>query len=375
MKVLAGVVYESGLERPYDRSKPVRVEQVDLEPPRRDEVLVKVAGAGVCHSDLLVVQGVRKLPLPIVLGHECSGIVEEIGAGVQRLKKGDHVVMSYVPSCGRCSYCLRGLPALCDYGRASNKQGSLAEGGTRFSIAGKNLSHHLGVAAFSEYTVVSEQSVISVRKDVPLEKLALFGCAILTGIGAVINSAKVRPGSSVAIFGCGGIGLNVIQGARLVSAGQIIAVDLVPKKLEIAKSFGATDTVNPRDEDAVESIHRLTGGSGVDYAFEATGNTNVMTQAFLSCKKGGETIVIGITSPQDRLTIPSSFLVDEQRTLKGSFMGSVIPRRDVPLLIDLYAAGRIKLDELISRNIKLEEINDGLEALASGEVARQIVKM
>jgi len=334
-----------------------------------------VAGAGICHSDLAVIRGVRKLPLPIVLGHECSGVVEEVGRNVQSVKRGDHVVMSYVPSCSRCEYCADGLPALCDAGRAANREGRLLAGGTRFHVRGKDIYHHLGVSAFAECTVVSEQSVIPVRKDIPLEKVALFGCAVLTGIGSVINRGQVKAGRNVAVFGCGGVGLNVIQGARLVGANQVIAVDIAQSKLHMSKTFGATDTVNSSVEDPVESIRKITGGRGVDYAFEVSGNTQVMTQAFQATRKGGDTIVISITSPEDRLTIPSSILVDEQRQLKGSFMGSVIPRRDIPMLIDMYIEGRIKLDELISRYIQLDEINEGVEALASGDVARQIIIM
>ena len=371
----AAVVTQSGCPRPYTESKPVRVEEVELEPPRSGEVLVRVAGAGVCHSDIAVIEGLRKFPLPLVLGHECSGIIEDVGDNVQTVKPGDHVVLSYVPSCGRCVYCTTGRPGLCDLGRAANREGTLLAGGTRFRLRGKELFHHLGVSAFSEYTVASENSVIAVSKDAPIEKLALFGCAILVGIGAVINTAKFKAGRTAAVFGCGGVGLSVIQGCRLAGASRIIAVDVVDTKLALARTVGATDVVNGRASNALDEIRKLTGGLGVDYAFEAIGNTAVMAQAFRSTKKSGETIIVGVTSADAQLMIPSSFLVDEERKIYGSYMGSVVPRRDIPMLVDLYSSGRIKLDEIVTRYLSLEDINNGLESLASGEAARQIIKM
>lgn len=241
-------------------------------------------------------------------------------------------------------------------------------------LDGKDVYHHLGVSAFSEYTVVSEHSVIPIRDDIPIEKASLFGCSILTGIGAVVNTARVRAGTSVAVFGCGGVGLNVIQGAKLVGARQIIAVDIVDSKLKLARTFGATETVDASYSDPAETVRKLSDGRGVDYAFEAIGNTKVMAEAFKATRKRGKTIVLGVTSAEDRLTIPSSIIMDEERTVLGSFMGSVVPRRDVPLLIELYASSRIKVDELVSRYIKLDDVNEGVEALAKGEVARQIVQ-
>jgi alcohol dehydrogenase len=251
----------------------------------------------------------------------------------------------------------------------------LLSGGTRFRLEGKDIHHHLGVSAFSEYTIVSESSAIPVSKDLPIEKLALFGCAVLVGIGSVINSARMKPGSTAAVFGCGGVGLNVIQGANLAGAKQIIAVDLVESKLSKAKSLGASETVNASTSDPIDEIRKLTAGAGVDYSFEAVGNTQVMAQAFRAIRKGGETILLGVTSPDDQLTVPSSWLVDDERKIKGCYMGSAVPRRDIPILIDLYVSGRIRLDELVTRRLKLEDVNEGLEALAKSEVARQIISM
>lgn len=375
MKCKAGVLYAPESQRPYTQSKPVKIEEVELGPPRAGEVLVRVAGAGICHSDIAVVAGIRKLPMPIVLGHECAGIVEDVGEGTRTVKKGDRVVISYVPSCGRCTYCASGTPALCDLGRSANRQGSLLSGGTRFRLRDKDIHHHLGVSAFSEYTIVSESAAIPVSKDLPIEKLALFGCAVLVGIGSVINSARMKPGSTAAVFGCGGVGLNVIQGANLAGAKQIIAVDVVESKLSTAKSLGATQTVNASTLEPIEEIRKLTAGTGVDYSFEVVGNTDVMAQAFRATRKGGETILVGVTSPEDQLTVPSSLLVDDERKIRGSYMGSAVPIRDIPILIDLYVSGRIRLDELVTRRLKLEDVNEGLEALAKSEVARQIIDM
>jgi len=373
VKCKAAVLMTSGSQRPYTKSRPVNIEEVELEQPRAGEVLVRIAGAGICHSDIAAVAGVRRLPMPLVLGHECSGFIEDVGEGTQIVKKGDHVVLSYVPSCGRCVYCASGVPGLCDPGRRANRQGILLSGGTRFQLKGKEIHHHLGVSAFSEYTVVPENSAISVSKDVPIEELALLGCAVLVGIGSVLNSARLKAGSTAAVFGCGGVGLNVIQGAKLAGAKQIIAVDVVESKLSMATSLGATETVNASALDAVDTIRKLTGGIGVDYSFEAVGNTEVMAQSFCATRNGGETILVGITSPEDRLIVPSSWLVDEERKIKGSYMGSAVPRRDIPMLVDLYASGRIKIGEIVTRHLKLEQVNEGLEALAKGEVARQII--
>jgi alcohol dehydrogenase len=372
MKIRAAVLEK--YTDPKTNPGPLQVLNLDLDHPRAREVLVRVAGAGICHSDLAVVAGIRKLPLPIALGHECSGYVEETGSEVTRVKKGDPVVISYVPSCGRCVYCASGLPALCDLGRSANSQGILLDGGTRIRDGQRQIHHHLGVSAFSDHVVVSEQAVIPMKVDFAIEKLALFGCAVLTGIGAVVNSARVQAGRTVAVFGCGGVGLNVIQGSHLAGARQIIAIDVLDSKLAMSKTFGATDTVNSSRDDPVEQIRNLTGGLGVDYSFEAIGNTKVMEIAFRSTKKSGETIVVGITSPEEKLTIPSSILVDQQRVLKGSFMGSAVPQRDIPILVDLYVAGRIKIDELISKYIELDDVNKGINSLAGGEVARQIIR-
>lgn len=370
----AAVLYQSGIKPPFPHGGPLSIEELELDEPGPGEVLIKVVSAGICHSDLLVVEGIRRLPLPIVLGHECAGIVEGLGEGVSEVKKGDHVVCSFVPSCGRCVYCVTGRPSLCLVGREANRRGTLINGATKFRKDGIVYHHHLGVSAFSQYTVVSENSLVPIRKEIPLEKAALFGCAVITGVGAVVNTAKVEPGSDVAVFGIGGVGLSIVQGAVIAGASRIIAVDLLDYKLELAGKMGATDLVNASKVDPVSEVRRLTGGAGADYVFEAVGSTKVMVQAYLATKRGGKTIFVGITSPEDKMEIPSSILVDEERILMGSYMGSSIPKRDVPRLVDLYLTGKLKLDEMVSRWISLEQINEGLSALARGEVARQIIK-
>ncbi len=365
---------EAGLPRPYTSSRPVAVMDLELLGPYRGEVLVRVDAAGLCHSDLAVIEGVRRPPLPIVLGHECTGTVVELGEAVSSVKRGDRVVLSFAQSCGTCVYCISGRPTLCDPGRAANNEGRLVTGGTRFRMGGREVHHHLGVSAFSQYIVVPESSAIPVKVDVSPERLALFGCAIPTAFGAVINVARVRPGSSVAVFGCGGLGLNIVQAAKLAGASRVIAVDVRAEKLRKAEALGATDLVDASREDPVSRVRGLTEGRGADYSFEATGITRVMEQAFLATRKGGVTVILGVTSPEDRLVLPSWTIVGEERVVTGAYMGSVVPRRDIPMLLELYASGRIRLEEVITDTIRLEEINEGLERLASGEAVRQIVK-
>ncbi|GBC71063.1 NDMA-dependent alcohol dehydrogenase [Candidatus Calditenuaceae archaeon HR02] len=371
----AAVVERQGLPRPYQSTKPVSVKDLELVGPLKNEVLVKVEAAGLCHSDLAVIEGVRRPPLPIVLGHECAGRVVDVGEGVSSPRRGDRVVLSFAQSCGECVYCLSGRPTLCDAGRAANNEGVLVTGGTRFRLNGKEVHHHLGVSAFSEYIVVPSSSAIPVPPELPPERLALFGCAIPTAFGAVINAAQVRPGSSVAVFGCGGLGLNIIQALRVAGAMQIIAVDILAEKLERAARLGATDLVNASKVDPVAEVRRLTGGRGAEYCFEATGNTRVMAQAFLATRKGGTTVILGVTSPEDKVELPSWLIMGEERRIVGSYMGSIVPRRDIPMLVNLFARGVIRLDEVVTGYLKLDELNEGLDRLAEGAAVRQIVKM
>ena len=358
--------------RPYAVSKPLIVEEVDLAGPGPSCVLVEIVAAGLCHSDLSVINGARPRMMPMVLGHEAAGIVREVGTGVHDFSAGDHVVFSYVPACGHCLYCTVGRPALCEKGAAANAAGTLLTGERCFTNgAGTTMHHHLGVSGFSHFTVAAAESLIKIDADLPLETAALFGCAIITGVGAVINSARVEPGSNIAIFGLGGVGLSAVLGGCIAGAKSIIAVDTISEKLNIARKLGATETV-PAGGDAVAMIRELSHG-GVDYAFECAGIEAVMTQAYEATRRGGVTIAVGLPPPEKRLSIPIVSLVAEERTVKGSYMGSGVPKRDIPRLIALHRAGRLPVELLLSGSVRLEELNLAFDRLDSGEVVRQIL--
>jgi S-(hydroxymethyl)glutathione dehydrogenase/alcohol dehydrogenase len=348
----------------------LKVEALELKPPRADEVVVKVAASGVCHSDLSVQQMKLPVPPPAVLGHEGAGIVEEVGKDVTTLKKGDHVVLSWVENCGRCHYCINGTVHLCD----KNQQGLMTGEENVFRKGDIDIARMAGVGSFADHTVVRATAAIKIPDDVPLDRACLVGCGVMTGVGAVINTAKVSPGQTVAVFGCGGVGLNVIQGAALSGASRIIAVDLSKSKLELAKTFGATDVVDASGgTDAADAVRELTGGLGVDYAFEVIGAPPVIVQAFLSVKRGGKVIVVGVPPFGSEVPIPGFSLPLEEKSVIGSLYGSANMRRDMPKLIDLYMRGRLKIDELVSRRIKLDDVNAAFDAIEKGEVARSVI--
>ncbi|GBD15084.1 S-(hydroxymethyl)glutathione dehydrogenase [bacterium HR25] len=363
MKVKAAVFY-----RPQ---QPLAVEELDLEEPRAGEVLVRVAACGVCHSDLHFLDGLVPLPSPCVLGHEAAGVVERVGEGVTYVQPGDHVILSFAPACGRCSYCEVGRPNLCTYGGRAMAAGTMLDGTTRLSRDGQPVYHEAAVAGFATHAVVPEASVVKIREDMPLDRAALIGCGVMTGVGAAINTAKVQPGSDVAVIGCGGVGLNVIQGAALAGAARIIAVDLLDHKLELARQFGATDTVNASREEPVTAVRRLSAG-GVDYAFEVIGRPETIRQAFDMARRGGMAIVVGLSPSGSHVSLPANIFLME-KTITGSAYGGARPRVDMPRLVELYMAGKLKLDELISRVYPLERINEAFEALRQGEVARSVI--
>lgn len=361
----------------YEHNAPLRVEEIQIDTPKRTEVLVKVAASGVCHSDLSHLNGTLPLPAPpAVLGHEGAGIVEEVGADVTRVKPGDHVIVSWRPSCGRCSYCVTGQPHLCQTGSVELGHGYLLDGTSRLHKGDTEIKHLTGVSSFAEYAVVPESGIVKIRPDVPLEAAALVGCGVMTGVGAVINTAKVEPGSSVAVIGCGGVGLNTVQGAVLAGAEKIIAIDLNLRKLALASQFGATHCVSPQEGDPVSQVLGLTDGLGADYAFEVIGRSDTAVQAYHSIRPGGTAVVVGAAKPDDTMTIPMISLLQE-KTLKGSFYGSFYgsarPSVDMPRLLDLYMNKRLKLDELVSRRITLEEINAAFDWIEKGEVARSVI--
>jgi len=357
----------------YEHNAPLKVENIDIDKPKRGEVLVKIAASGVCHSDLSVMNGTMLFPPPpAVLGHEGAGVVQEVGAEVSTVSPGDHVVLSWRPSCGKCSYCATGRPQLCQTSGMQILQGYLPDGTTRLHKGDLEIHHFTGVASFAEYAVVPESGVVKIRPDAPLDVAALVGCGVMTGVGAVINTAKVEPGASVAVIGCGGVGLNVVQGAVLAGAEKIIAVDLNPQKLEWAKLFGATHPVNPADGDPVSQVLNLTDGLGADYAFEVIGRADTAAQAYFSIRPGGMAVIVGVARADDMLTIPALTLLQE-KTIKGSLYGSARPSVDMPKLLDLYMSKKLKLDELVSRRIKLEQINEAFTWMEKGEVARSVI--
>ena len=369
----AAVLYEMGRPAPYAGSQPLVVNEVTLQAPGPGEVLVEIIGAGLCHSDLSTINGSRPRPMPMVLGHEAAGIVQELGPNVRDLQLGDHVVFSFVPMCGRCLYCSTARPALCEKGALANAAGTLLDGSRPFrDRGGKILHHHLGVSAFSQYTVAAQESLIKIPSSIPLEKAALFGCAVVTGVGAVINTARVEPGTAVAAFGLGGVGLSVVMGAQLARAYPIVAVDMLDAKLELARQLGATHVVNAAKGDPVQAVKDLTSG-GAHYTFEAVGNEQVLQQAYQATRRGGTTVTIGLPHPARMFSVPAVGIVAEERTIKGSYMGSAVPRRDIPRLLALYQAGLLPVDLLLTRTISLDQINEAFDALASGEAVRQVV--
>ncbi|WNC91272.1 zinc-dependent alcohol dehydrogenase family protein [Paraburkholderia sp. FT54] len=372
MKIKAAVLETMGAAYPYAVSRPLRIDEVELAPPGPDEVLVKIAAAGLCHSDLSVINGDRPRPMPMALGHEAAGVVAELGAGVTDLQIGDHVMVVFVPSCGHCAPCAEGRPALCEPGAAANGAGTLLSGARRLTRGGETLHHHLGCSVFAEYATVSRRSVVRIDAGVPLDEAALFGCAVLTGVGAVVNTAQVRVGASVAVVGLGGVGLAALIGAQAAGARQIIAVDLSDAKLEQARALGATHTVNAGRDDAVEQIRVLSSG-GVEFAFEFAGAIRALDLAYRITRRGGSTVTAGLPPSTALWPLPAVSLVAEERTLKGSYIGTCVPARDIPHYIDLYMQGRLPVDKLLTGRLTLDEINHGFDLLHEGKAIRQVV--
>ena len=373
MKIRAAVLNAMGAARPYATSKPLTIEEIELEPPGQGEVLIKMGAAGLCHSDLSVINGDRPRPTPMALGHEAAGVVQELGPGVDDLKKGDHVVLVFVPSCGHCAPCAEGRPALCEPGAAANTQGTLLSGARRlFRSDGKPIHHHMGCSAFAEYSVVSRRSVVKIDSDLPLDEAALFGCAVLTGVGAVVNTGQVRAGSSVAVVGLGGVGLASVLGAVASGAREVVAVDLSDEKLALAKELGATHTFNAADPDLVEKVKQATKG-GVDYSVEMAGSVRAFETAYRITRRGGTTITAGLPPPTATWAMPSTNLVAEERTIKGSYIGTCVPSRDLPRYIDLYRRGKLPVNRLMTGRLQLEDINRGFDLLHEGKAVRQVV--
>jgi S-(hydroxymethyl)glutathione dehydrogenase / alcohol dehydrogenase len=353
-----------------DYGAPLELEEIKIDPPRAREVLVRIGATGVCHSDYHVIKGEWKYGLPMILGHEAAGIVEEVGRDVTSTKPGDRVVLSFRPACGTCRLCAMGRSVLCE-GRSGDRF-KMFDGTARVHRNGEDLNVLARVGSFAEKVVVPAEQVVPVSTDVSMDVLALIGCAVTTGVGAVVNAAKVEPGSTVAVIGCGGVGLNVIQGATLVSAGRIIAVDLLENKLEFARQFGATDAVNASNGDAVEQVRELTGG-GVDYAFEVIGNGKTVEQAIQMTRVAGTACIVGMAPQGSRASFDPLMFVNKETKLIGTWYGSARPRIDFPRMIQLVESGKLKVNELISRRYTLDQINEGFERLGRGEVARGVI--
>lgn len=372
MKTRAAVITQMEKPRPYAASQPLAIEELELDPPGEGEILVKIRAAGLCHSDLSTINGDRPRQMPMVLGHEAAGEVMETGPGVRDLAAGDHVILVFVPSCGHCLPCMEGRPALCEPGFQSNGAGTLLSGETRLKRGGDRVWHHVGVSAFAEYAVVSRQSAIKIDRALPFEEAALFGCAVITGAGAVINTAKVSAGTSVAVVGLGGVGLMSMLAARLSGCRQIVAIDMLDEKLALAKQLGATHTVSARDPKCVEHVKDLTQG-GVDFAFEMASSVKALELAYKITRRGGTTVTASLPHPSHTMALPGTNLVAEERTVKGSYVGSCVPARDIPRFISLYQQGLLPVDRLMSERIGFADINAGFDKLADGGTVRQIL--
>ena len=372
MKMKAAVLRRFDAPQPFAESKPLSIEEVNLDPPGPNEVLVKIAGAGLCHSDLSVMNGSRPRPEPLVIGHEGSGEIVEVGSAVTDIEVVDHMVFQFSPSCGRCRRCMEGRPQVCEVGAKAKAAGDLMGGGRRITDAdGNRIAHHTGVSCFAEYAVADRGSVVVIDKDLPLDEAALFGCAVMTGVGAVINTARILPGDSGAVTGLGGVGLNGILGAKLAGAETIIAIDIADDKLGLARQLGATHTVNASDADHVEQVRDLTNG-GVDYAIDLAGVIPAMKTAYEVTRYGGSVVTAGLSPSTAEFSFIQSNLVSEEKSIRGSYMGSCVPVRDIPRFISLYKQGRLPVDKLISRKVSLDEVNEGFDRLQNGETIRQI---
>ena len=364
MKVKAAVFREPGT--------PFAIETLDLAPPGAGEVLVRVAAAGVCHSDWHLMTGATRHRTPVVPGHEGAGVVAAVGPGVGRLAAGDHVALSWAPSCGACFYCLHDRPSLCETYLRPLWTGTMLDGTTRLTQNGAPVYHFSALACFAEYTVVPEVCCVRLEKDIPLPVAALIGCAVTTGVGAALNTAHVRPGSSVAVFGAGGVGLSIIMGAKLAGAGRIIAVDTHEAKGDMAQAFGATDVLMA-GADTVAAIQRLTGGRGADYVFEAIGLPAVQETCLAAARPGGLVVLAGLSPMGSATNLPGALLTRQEKTVTGCYYGSANPARDFPLYADLYRRGLLDLDRLVSRTYALEQINAAYADMLSGEIARGLI--
>ncbi|MDR0196584.1 MAG: zinc-dependent alcohol dehydrogenase family protein [Myroides sp.] len=375
MKTKAAVLHQiGGHTRPYTESKPLKIEELVLGEPGKQEVIVQIKAAGLCHSDLSVIDGNRPRQTPMVLGHEAAGIIVKLGEDVQGFELGDHVVFAFLPSCGHCEYCASGRSALCNPGAKANNDGVLLNGISKITNQqGEHYYHHLGVSGFAQYAIASIYSLVKIDKSYPFEIAALFGCAVMTGVGSVVHTAKIQAGESVLVVGLGGVGLSAILGAKAIGASKIIAADISDSKLAVAKNFGATHTINSSQANALEELKTNITASGVDKSVEFAGAMPALDFAFNATKKGGTTVTGALPHPEARLSLNPLTLVGQEKTLKGCYLGSCVPSIDIPNFLELYKNGSLPVDKLITHRLKLEDINEGFERLASGEAIRQVI--
>ena len=373
MKMKAAVLRAQGMPRPYADSHPMTIENVDLDPPGPGEVLYKIIGAGLCHSDLSTIENLRPRKLPTIPGHEAAGIVEEVGPGVTGLKRGDHVVSMFVSSCGDCRYCNNGRPNLCQSSLAARTDGTLVSGARRLSLNGEPIHHYSGLSVFAQYAVVSRTALIKIPDDIPLEDATIFGCAVVTGVGAVLNTAQVPPGARVAVVGLGGVGMNALMACAVAGAERIVAVDLNADKLTLARELGATDTFLAGNADVVAAIRDATDG-GLDYVIETAGAIPAMNLAYAIAARGGTIVSAGLPATSANFSFPHAAHVSDEKTIKGSYMGSCVPKRDIPRYISLYQRGKLPVQKLRSGFVTFDQINAGFDKLADGAVLRQVLR-
>ena len=375
MKTRGAVLRETPAATPYAQSEPLAVEELELLPPQRGEVLVRIVTAGLCHSDLSHIDGTLRKPSPLVLGHEAAGVVEALGPGVAELREGDHVVFAFVPACGQCTACLTGHSARCANGNTANMKGELLGGGTRFRLADAPAYHHLGVSAFCERVVCAQESLVRIPGDTPLEIAYFFGCAALTGLGAVFNAARVTPGSTVAVFGAGGVGLMALLGALAAGATHTIVVDPVAAKRTLALELGATAAFDSAAADLTAQIAAATGAPGVEFAIEAAGSAPAFEAAIAATAPGGTAVAVGLSRKGANVAVPYGPLVVNEKTVRGSFMGSSVARRDIPRYIELWRAGRLPVEKLVTGSVPLDGLNAAFDRLANGEAVRTLCRL
>lgn len=372
MEIRAAVLRDNNVQPPYAKSSPLKIETITLDPPGPDEVLVKIKAAGLCHSDLSVINGDRPRGLPIVLGHEASAEVVDLGPNVKTLAAGDHVVLVFVPSCGHCVPCMQARPALCEPGAKANSDGTLLGGDRRVHSGGNYLNHHTGVSCFAEYAVVSVRSCVKITTELSHREAALFGCAVLTGAGAVLNRANVKAGDTAAVVGLGGVGLSALLAASAAGIRRLVAVDFSDDKLALAKTLGATHTVNPRNIENPADLIDAAGGQ-VDWGFDMAGAVPAFESAYTLTRRGGSTITSGLPNPASRFPLSLSQLVAEERDIRGSYLGSGVPGLDIRRYIDLYKAGRLPVDKMLGKTFSLDQINEGFDHMLSGSNLRDAI--